>query len=149
MYILLYDRIDSEKILKRQKVRLALQGQMQGDGADYQSRKIWRHQEKTKQYRIKQNKIVKNVDILLACRLISLNKLTGVRIGKVLRRIIGKIVMKPPRRDVLNTTDNCDFVQGRTTELKQLSKPFTKCLTRKMQQQSSMSIHRTLSIDKL
>lgn len=41
MYILLYDRIDSEKILKRQKVRLALQGQMQGDGADYQSRKIF------------------------------------------------------------------------------------------------------------
>ena len=59
--------------------------------------------------RLWQDKIAKNLDALLSCRLIPLGKLTGVRptgIRKVLGHIIRKIVMKPPRRDVLSTTDH-------------------------------------------
>ena len=51
----------------------------------------------------------------LACRLIPLDKQPGVRpigIGEVLRRVIGKIVMKLLRKDILKATGSLQLCAG-------------------------------------
>ena len=55
----------------------------------------------------------------LACRLIPLDKQPGVRpirIGEVLRRVIGKIVMKLPRKDILKATGSLRWKKQQFTQ---------------------------------
>ena len=57
--------------------------------------------------RICRDDTVKHLEAFLACRLIPLDKQPGVRpigIGGILRRVIGKTVMKLLKRDVLKGT---------------------------------------------
>ena len=59
--------------------------------------------------------IVKHLEAFLACRLKPLDKQTGVRpigIGEILRRVIGKIVMKFLKRDVLKATGALQLCAG-------------------------------------
>ena len=65
--------------------------------------------------KICQDETVKHLNVLLACRLILLDKKPGVRptgVELVLRRIIGRIVMKLLRRDVLNATGSLHLRAG-------------------------------------
>ena len=57
----------------------------------------------------------------LACRLVTLDKQPGVRpigIGEVLRRVIGKIVMKILRKDILKATGSQQLCAGKDAESK-------------------------------
>ena len=68
--------------------------------------------------RLCQDKTSKNLNAFLACRLMPLDKQLGLRplgIGKILRSIIAKVVMKLPRR---MPQDHFNFVQGGTLEVK-------------------------------
>ena len=61
------------------------------------------------------DKIAKHLDAFLACRLIPLDKQSGVRpigIGEVLRLNIGKIAMKLLKIDVLNATGSLQLCTG-------------------------------------
>ena len=65
--------------------------------------------------RLCQDNTVKHLKAFLACRLISLDIQPGVRpigIGEVLRRAIGKIVMKLLKRDVLKATGSLQLCAG-------------------------------------
>ena len=58
---------------------------------------------------------VKHLDTFSACRLTPLDKQPGVKpagIGEILRRVIGKIVMKLLKRDVLKATGSLQFCTG-------------------------------------
>ena len=62
-----------------------------------------------------QDNTVKHLETFLAFRLIPLSKQPGVRlvgIGEVLRGVIGKIVMKLLKRDVLKTTGSLQLCAG-------------------------------------
>ena len=65
--------------------------------------------------RLFRDNTVKHLEAFLACSLISLDKEPGVRpigIGKILRRVIGKIVMKLLKRDVLRATGSLQPCAG-------------------------------------
>ena len=62
-----------------------------------------------------QERSVNYIAAFLACRLIPLDKQPGVRltgISKVLRRVIGKIVMKLLRKDILKATGSIQLCAG-------------------------------------
>ena len=89
--------------------------------------------------RLCQDNIVKHYEAFLACRLILLDKQPGVRpIGTdlLLRRVIGKIVMKLLKRDVLKATGSLQFCAGQdagSEEVKWLFMPFIKYSIKKTQ----------------
>ena len=65
--------------------------------------------------RLFRDNTVKHLEAFLACRLLPLDKQPGVRpigIGEILRRVIGKIVMKLLKRDVLKATVSLQFCAG-------------------------------------
>ena len=65
--------------------------------------------------RLCQDNTVKHLEAFLACRLIPLDKQRGVRptgIVEILRRVIGKIVMKLLKRDVLKATGSLQLCAG-------------------------------------
>ena len=65
--------------------------------------------------RLCRDKTAKHLEAFLACRLIPLNKEPGVRpigIGEVLRRVIGKVVMKLLKKDVLKATGSLQLCAG-------------------------------------
>lgn len=58
---------------------------------------------------------VRSLDALMACRLIPLNKIPGIRpigIAEVLRRIIGKAVMMCVKNDLVDTNGNLQLCAG-------------------------------------
>ena len=91
--------------------------------------------------RLCQENTVKHDEAFLACRLIPLDKQPGVRpigTGLLLRRVIGKIVMKLLKRDVLKATGSLQFCAGQdagSEEVKWLFMPFIKCSIKKTQTQ--------------
>ena len=65
--------------------------------------------------RLCRDNTVKHLEAFLACRLIPLDKQPGVRpieIGEILRRVIGKIVMKLLKRDILKATGSLQIWAG-------------------------------------
>ena len=71
--------------------------------------------------RLCQDNTVKHYEAFLACRLIPLDKQPGVRpigIDLLLRRIIGKVVMKLLKRDVLRPLDLYNFAPDKMLEVK-------------------------------
>ena len=65
--------------------------------------------------RLRQDNTVKYLEAFLACKLIPLDEQSGVRpigIGEVLRRVIGKIVMKLLKKDVLKATGSLQLCPG-------------------------------------
>ena len=65
--------------------------------------------------RLRQDNTVKHLEAILACRLIRLDKQPGVRpigIGELLRRVVGKIVMKLLKRDVLKARGSLRLCAG-------------------------------------
>ena len=65
--------------------------------------------------RLCRDNTVKHLEAFLACRLIPLDKKPGVRpiaVGEILRRVIGKIVMKLLKRDVLKATGSLQLCAG-------------------------------------
>ena len=65
--------------------------------------------------RYDQGNTVKYPETFLACRLISLGKQPGFRpivIGDVLRRIIGKVIIKLLKRDLLKATGSLQLCAG-------------------------------------
>ena len=66
----------------------------------------------------------------LGCRLNPLEKQSGVRpiaISEVLRRVIGKIVMKRLRKDILKATGSLQLLLVKTLEVKQKFTQFMIC----------------------
>ena len=65
--------------------------------------------------RLCQHNTVKHLEAFLACRLLRLDKQPGFRpnvIGGVLRYVIGKIIMKLLKRDVLQVTGSLRLCEG-------------------------------------
>ena len=65
--------------------------------------------------RLCQDNTVKYLEAFLACRSIPLDKQPGVRpigIGEILRHVIGKLVMKLLKRDVLKVTGSLKLCAG-------------------------------------
>ena len=88
--------------------------------------------------RLCQDNTVKHLEVFLACRLIPLDKQPGIRptgIGKVLRPVTGKIVMKLLKKDVLKVTGSLQLCAGQDAGKKRLFMPFMKRSIKKAQRQ--------------